>query len=119
MTSEHAAVFREYVVLTDRKTRVRLSLNDDAVRSRFGTDRLGKVEGNHLMFTIGDTTHGRATDLTRRIGLLLLQHGVQTHTVLTTSGQKNRVYLAVDLGTCTADLLREALTQVIGLVRET
>lgn len=102
------------------KTRTALQLPDEEVLSAYGTNRLAKIEEEKLLFTIGETLHGKAANLSKQIKSIITESGLRPITEPTTNGRlrEEKIYVGIDLNESPSPLVDEVLPRIIKTVKE-
>lgn len=99
---------RKYgLVSKPAKTRTALQLQDEEVLSAYGTNRVAKIEKGKLLFTIGETLHGKATNLSRQIKSIIIESGLRPITEPTKNGKLRevKIYVGVDINGSPSSLI--------------
>jgi hypothetical protein len=112
-------LIRRYFILDQRKNWRTLTL-PDPLPSVYRTQRIGKRTGGLLLFTIGETAHGKATNLDREIKSIISRedHDIVIRPSTSGSLKEGKSYVGVDLAACTRESLQRILEAVIVAVRE-
>jgi hypothetical protein len=115
----HEELIQRYFILDQRANWTTLTLSDP-LPSVYRTQRIGKQTGRLLLFTIGETAHGKATNLDREIKSIISREDHEIVVRPSTSGslREAKSYVGVDLAACTRESLQRIVEGVIVAVRE-